>query len=314
MADVAREARLGPALVSPPPPIALEEVDEHEPGRLVLVWRRFRSDYVALAALAVVALLILIALAAPLVAEHATGFAPERQSLLRALRPPGAPNYLGTDELGRDVLTRLVYGARVSLGVAGLTVAIALTLGALLGSLAGYYGGWTDSAIMRAVDALQSIPSLFILIFISVIFNVGPVSLAFVIASLSWTGISRLVRAEVLSLRGRDFVVAARALGAGDLRLILRHVIPNVVPVMIVWATLAVGNVILAEATLSYLGLGVQPPTPSWGNMLTNSQQYFYRSITLVLAPGVAIFVTVLAVNIVGNALRDALDPRVGRR
>jgi peptide/nickel transport system permease protein len=249
-----------------------------------------------------------------LISRYVIGFEPQQQSLLRALRPPGAPNYLGTDELGRDVLTRVVHGARVSIGVAALTVAIALTLGAFLGSLAGYYGGWIDSAIMRSVDALQSIPNLFILIFISVIFNVGPVSLAFVIASLSWTGISRLVRAEVLSLRSRDFVVAARALGAGDLRLIMRHVIPNVFPVMIVWATLAVGNVILAEATLSYLGLGIQPPTPSWGNMLTNAQQYFYRSITLVFVPGVAIFVTVLVANVVGNALRDALDPRVGRR
>ena len=301
-------------LAQPAASVAEEGLDEAEPGRWVFVWRRFRSDLIALAALVIFALFVLIALAAPLISSYVTHFDPAQQSLLRALRPPGAPNYLGTDELGRDVLTRLVYGARVSLGVAALTVAVALTLGAFLGALAGYYGGWVDSLIMRAVDTLQSIPNLFILIFISVIFNVGPVSLAFVIASLNWTGISRLVRAEVLSLRGRDFVIAARALGAHDLRLIARHVIPNVVPVMIVWATLAVGNVILAEATLSYLGLGIQPPTPSWGNMLTNSQQYFYRSITLVFAPGIAIFVTVLVVNVVGNALRDALDPRLGRR
>jgi peptide/nickel transport system permease protein len=305
--DVARQLQAQPAAV-------VQEVDEAEPGRWVSVWRRFRGDYVALASLVVAMLLVVVALAAPLISTYVTGFEPQQQSLLRALRPPGAPNYLGTDELGRDVLTRLVYGARVSLGVAALTVTVALTLGAFLGSLAGYYGGWVDSVIMRSVDALQSIPSLFILIFVSVIFNVGPVSLAFVIASLSWTGISRLVRAEVLSLRTRDFVVAARALGASDARLIVHHVMPNVVPVMIVWATLAVGNVILSEATLSYLGLGIQPPTPSWGNMLTNAQQYFYRSVTLVIAPGLAIFVTVLVVNVVGNALRDALDPRLGHR
>ncbi len=307
MIDVARQLQAQPAAV-------VQEVDEAEPGRWVSVWRRFRGDYVALASLVVAMLLVVVALAAPLISTYVTGFEPQQQSLLRALRPPGAPNYLGTDELGRDVLTRLVYGARVSLGVAALTVTVALTLGAFLGSLAGYYGGWVDSVIMRSVDALQSIPSLFILIFVSVIFNVGPVSLAFVIASLSWTGISRLVRAEVLSLRTRDFVVAARALGASDARLIVHHVMPNVVPVMIVWATLAVGNVILSEATLSYLGLGIQPPTPSWGNMLTNAQQYFYRSVTLVIAPGLAIFVTVLVVNVVGNALRDALDPRLGHR
>jgi peptide/nickel transport system permease protein len=305
--DVARQLQVQPAA-------AVQEVDEAGPGRWTLVWRRFRGDYVALASLVVAALLVVVALAAPLISAYMTGFEPQQQSLLRALRPPGAPNYLGTDELGRDVLTRLVYGARVSLGVAALTVTVALTLGAFLGSLAGYYGGWVDSVIMRSVDALQSIPSLFILIFVSVIFNVGPVSLAFVIASLSWTGISRLVRAEVLSLRTRDFVVAARALGASDAALIVRHIMPNVVPVMIVWATLAVGNVILSEATLSYLGLGIQPPTPSWGNMLTNAQQYFYRSATLVVAPGLAIFVTVLVVNVVGNALRDALDPRLGHR
>ncbi len=307
MIDVARQLQVQPAAV-------VQEVDEAEPGRWASVWRRFRGDYVALASLVVAMLLVVVALAAPLISTYVTGFEPQQQSLLRALRPPGAPNYLGTDELGRDVLTRLVYGARVSLGVAALTVTVALTLGAFLGSLAGYYGGWVDSVIMRSVDALQSIPSLFILIFVSVIFNVGPVSLAFVIASLSWTGISRLVRAEVLSLRTRDFVVAARALGASDARLIVHHVMPNVVPVMIVWATLAVGNVILSEATLSYLGLGIQPPTPSWGNMLTNAQQYFYRSVTLVIAPGLAIFVTVLVVNVVGNALRDALDPRLGHR
>ena len=254
MIDVARQLQAQPAAV-------VQEVDEAEPGRWVSVWRRFRGDYVALASLVVAMLLVVVALAAPLISTYVTGFEPQQQSLLRALRPPGAPNYLGTDELGRDVLTRLVYGARVSLGVAALTVTVALTLGAFLGSLAGYYGGWVDSVIMRSVDALQSIPSLFILIFVSVIFNVGPVSLAFVIASLSWTGISRLVRAEVLSLRTRDFVVAARALGASDARLIVHHVMPNVVPVMIVWATLAVGNVILSEATLSYLGLGIQPPT-----------------------------------------------------
>jgi len=305
--DVARQLQVQPAA-------AVQEVDEAGPGRWTLVWRRFRGDYVALASVVVAALLVVVALAAPLISAYVTGFEPQQQSLLRALRPPGAPNYLGTDELGRDVLTRLVYGARVSLGVAALTVTVALTLGAFLGSLAGYYGGWVDSVIMRSVDALQSIPSLFILIFVSVIFNVGPVSLAFVIASLSWTGISRLVRAEVLSLRTRDFVVAARALGASDAALIVRHIMPNVVPVMIVWATLAVGNVILSEATLSYLGLGIQPPTPSWGNMLTNAQQYFYRSVTLVIAPGLAIFVTVLVVNVVGNALRDALDPRLGHR
>jgi peptide/nickel transport system permease protein len=280
------------------------------PGTGTIIWRRFRRDYVALSGLAVITLLILLALGAPVVSAYVTHASPATQDLLDALKPPGGGHILGTDELGRDVLTRLVYGARVSLGVSALTVAIALSLGTLLGALAGYYGGVADALIMRFVDVLQSIPSLFLLIFISVVFNVGPVSLALVIASLSWTGISRLVRGEVLSLRERDFVAAARALGTDDLAIIFRHIVPNVVPTMIVWATLAVGNVILVEAALSYLGLGVQPPTPSWGNMLSNAQQYVFRSVALVVIPGLAIFLTVLAINIVGNALRDALDPR----
>lgn len=283
------------------------------PGLRDLVWRRFRQDYIALGALFIVVLLVLIAIGAPLVTIYITHLSPDKQNLLRSLKPAGGQYLLGTDELGRDVLTRLVYGARVSLGVSALTVAIALSLGTFLGAVAGYYGGLTDTVIMRFVDMLQSIPSLFLLILISVVFNVGPLSLALVIASLSWTGISRLVRGEVLSLRERDFVTAARALGTRDITIILRHIVPNVVPTIIVWATLAVGNVILVEAALSYLGLGVQPPTPSWGNMLSNAQQYFFRSVTLVIYPGVAIFVTVLSINIVGNALRDALDPRLGR-
>ncbi len=281
------------------------------PGLLSVVWRRFRQDQVACAALAVLVAFVLLALAAPLVSRYVSHVPPEKQNLLRPLWPPGAPSYLGTDELGRDVLTRLVYGARISLGVAALTVAIALSLGALLGALAGYYGGLVDNLIMRSVDVLQSIPSLFLLILIAALFNVGPVSLAMLIAALSWTGVSRLVRAEVLSLRARDFVTAARALGAPDGRIIVRHILPNVVPVLIVWATLSVGNVILIEASLSYLGLGIQPPTPSWGNMLTNAQQYVFRAPTLVYLPGAAIFLTVLAINAVGNALRDALDPRL---
>jgi peptide/nickel transport system permease protein len=286
-------------------------LDDAAPGTWRIIWRRFRQDYVALGALAFIAALILLALAAPLISSYVTGFPPERQSLLRALRPPEAPHYLGTDELGRDVLTRLIWGARVSLGVAGLTVAIALTIGALLGAVAGYFGGWIDSLIMRLVDVLLAIPTLFLLILVAVIFNVGPVSLALIIASLSWLGISRLVRGEILSLRQRDYVVAAQALGASDFWVIARHLLPNVVPTMIVWATLAVGNVILIEAALSFIGLGIQPPTPSWGNMLTNAQTYFFRSTTLVIVPGLAIFATVLSINIIGNALRDALDPRL---
>ncbi|MFN8473438.1 MAG: ABC transporter permease [Anaerolineae bacterium] len=273
--------------------------------------RRFRRNKIAMAATVVFVLLVLMAIGADFISANVTHKKYSDQSLLNAFKPPLSPGYiLGADELGRDVLTRIVYGARVSLSVAALTVLIALTIGTLLGLLAGFYGGMTDNVLMRVVDVVIALPGLFILILIATFFSPNVVVLSIVIASLSWTGISRLVRGEVMSVKGRDYVDAARAVGASNTRILWRHLLPNVINVMIVWASLTVGAIILTEAALSYLSFGIQPPIPSWGNMLSNSQQYIYRSVSLVIIPGFFIFITVLAVNLMGNGLRDALDPR----
>jgi peptide/nickel transport system permease protein len=190
-------------------------------------------------------------------------------------------------------------------------VFIALTIGTVVGAVAGYFGGSVDAILMRIVDIVYAIPGLFLLILIAVVFRPGVSGLALVIASLSWIGSSRLVRGEFLTLKERDFVDAAQVVGATNTRIIFRHVLPNAFSPVIVAATLALGNVILTETALSFLGMGVQPPTPSWGNMLTNAQQYLYTAPHLIIIPGIFIFVTVLAGNLMGNGLRDALDPRL---
>ena len=273
--------------------------------------RRFRRNKIAMVSAAIFILLVLMALGADVISANVTHKKYSDQSFINAFKPPLSPGYiLGSDDLGRDVLTRIVYGARVSLSVAALTVLIALTIGTLIGLLAGYYGGLTDNILMRFVDIIIALPGLFILILIATFFSPNVVVLSIVIASLSWTGISRLVRGEVMSVKARDYVDAARAVGASNTRILWRHVLPNVINVMIVWASLTVGGIILTEAALSYLSFGIQPPVPSWGNMLSNSQQYIYRSVSLVIIPGFFIFITVLAVNLMGNGLRDALDPR----
>ncbi len=273
--------------------------------------RRFRRNKIAMVSAAIFILLVFMAVGADFISANVTHKKYSDQSLINAFKPPLSPGYiLGSDELGRDVLTRIVYGARVSLSVAALTVLIALTIGTLIGLLAGYYGGTVDNVLMRFVDIIIALPGLFILILIATFFSPNVVVLSIVIAVLSWTGISRLVRGEVMSVKGRDYVDAARAVGASNTRILWRHVLPNIINVMIVWASLTVGGIILTEAALSYLSFGIQPPVPSWGNMLSNSQQYIYRSVSLVIIPGFFIFITVLAVNLMGNGLRDALDPR----
>ncbi len=276
-------------------------------------WRRFRGNKMALAALVVVGLLVLIALCAPLISRYVTHYSVSKQSLLDNFDPASKKHWFGTDELGRDVLTRIVYGAQVSLGVAALAVVVAVVVGTLVGAVAAYYGGWVDTVLMRLVDLLLSIPSLILLILIGALFRVGPVVLSVVIALLGWFGLSRLVRSEILSIRRREYVEAARVIGAPDRVIIGRHILPNVTHLVIIFATNAVPGFILTEAALSFLGLGIQPPTPSWGNMLTNAQQYLTKSKGLVFIPGFFIALTVLALIIVGNALRDALDPRLSK-
>lgn len=273
-----------------------------------------RRNRAAVGAAIFLGFLILVAIFAPAV-QLITHVSPTQQNLLNTYSGPSRHNLLGTDELGRDTLTRLVYGARVTLGVGFLAVAVGLAIGGLIGLCAGFYGRWVDNLLMRVVDVFLAIPALFLYILMSILFKPNPITLALIIASLGWAALARLVRAEVLSLRTRDYVTAARSIGAGGWRIIIRHLLPNCLQVMIVAASLGVSQVILIEAALDFLGLGVQPPTPSWGNMLSNAQTYFFHSIWLVVLPGLMIFLTVIACNVLGNGLRDAFDPRLrGRR
>jgi peptide/nickel transport system permease protein len=274
-------------------------------------WRKYKSNRVALIALIVLVSVFMFAILAPVV-SHYTGFTYYENHLGDKLSKPGENGYiLGSDGNGRDILTRLAYGGRVSLLVAGLATASLIVLGGMIGSISGYFGGLIDTILMRSADVLLSIPVLVLLILVSSFFHPAPWELAVLIAAVSWPGISRLVRGEVISLKNREFIDASRVIGASNSRIILRHLMPNVIPIIIVWSSLAIPSLILTEATLSYLGLGVQAPQPSWGNMLQESKQFVRQSWTFVFFPGFMIFVTALAAYLVGLGLRDALDPRL---
>jgi peptide/nickel transport system permease protein len=257
----------------------------------------------------VLSLVVLAAVFAPLLAPYA----PSAQLDIVTLhnRPPSLAHPFGTDPYSRDVLSRLLYGARISLAVAAGAVVLAMSVGVLVGALAGYAGGAIDAIVTRFVDAALSIPRLLLLIVIVALWGeVGVVSLTLLIASTGWLYVSRLVRAETLSVRERDFVLAARALGTPPWRILGRHILPNVLGPALVSATLNVANVILLEAGLSYLGIGVRPPTPSWGTIIQDGAERVSDLWWLTLFPGLAIVVTVFACNALGDALRDALDPR----
>lgn len=280
----------------------------------------------SLAAL-VLALLALAAAAAPL-AELAMGLDAEAVDLFGRLQPPSPAHPLGTDELGRDLLLRLLYGGRVSLTVGVVAALAASSIGTAVGLAAGYLGGRTDSLLMRLADGVIALPLLPLLIVLAAVdltkIGVSPDAagsptvllgrLVVLVALVGWPTTARLVRAATLSLRQREFVAAARALGFSPLRVALRHVLPNAAAPILVATTLAVGNVVLFESVLSFLGLGIRPPTPSWGNMLTGAQELIWESPRLAVWPGVLIFTTVVSVNLLGDALRDALDPRSLRR
>jgi peptide/nickel transport system permease protein len=254
---------------------------------------------------AAVALMLLIGVLAPLIAPH--GYS--NQSLLQRLQPPSAAHWLGTDGFGRDVLSRVIWGSRVSLEIGFLATGLALVVGTALGSAAGYFGAAADTAIMRAADAFMSIPALFLILVVVALFGASLLNTALVISLVTWAQVARIVRAECLSLRGREFVDAARALGAGHARILGRHLLLNALPVIIVQATLLLGQTILIESALSYLGLGAQPPLPSWGNMVVEGRQFLASAWWIAACPGLAIFLTVLGFNLCGDGLRDALDP-----
>jgi peptide/nickel transport system permease protein len=292
-----------------------------------LFWKRLRRNRSAMVSAVILVAITTLALLAPAF-ESLLGIEATRVDLFNQYAAPSAIHWLGTDEAGRDVFIRLLYGGRISLLV-GLVAAIgAAVIGTTIGLLAGYRGGWLDTFLMRSTDGVIALPLLPLLIILAAIdlTKIGiPESIAtsemaslyrivFIIAIVGWTTVARLVRAATLSVRTREFVRAAEAMGAGSTTMMLRHILPNVVSPIIVATTLSIGSVILLESVLSFLGLGIQPPIPSWGNMLTNAQELTTRAPALAVWPGAVIFVTVLAFNFLGDGLQDALDPRSVRR
>ncbi len=303
---------------------ATAELAEGPPRSLgALLWRRFLEHRGAVASLVVLVLLALLALAAPLT-EAALGLDATRVDLFGIKQPPSAAHPLGTDELGRDLLLRLLYGGQVSLMVGILAALCAAFIGTAIGLLSGYYGGTLDAVLMRLTDGVIALPILPLLIVLAAVDltklglpeglatseNVSLYRIVFLVALVGWTTVARLVRGATLSMKAREFVRAAEALGAGHARIMLVHILPNVVSPIIVATTLSVGNIILLESVLSFLGLGIQPPIPSWGNMLTGAQDLIWDAPALAVYPGLFIFVTVIAFNFLGDGLQDALDPR----
>jgi peptide/nickel transport system permease protein len=271
-----------------------------------IFWRRLSRNRMALAGGTIVVCMFALALLAPLVARD-----PGAIDIARRLQSPSWVFPLGTDDLGRDVLSRIFYGARISLLVGFVAVGISTLIGILLGALAGYYGRWIDALIMRFVDIMLCFPSFFLILAVIAFLEPSIWNIMIIIGLTSWMGVARLVRAEFLSLRERDFVLAARALGARDSRIIFRHILPNAMSPVLVSATLGVAGAILTESALSFLGIGVQPPTPSWGNMLITGKQTLGTAWWLSAFPGLAILITVLGYNLLGEGIRDALDPRL---
>lgn len=269
-------------------------------------WRRFSTNRFAVAGLVVIVALFIISFGAAFI----TPYDPDAIDAWHVLLAPSAAHWFGTDELGRDVFTRVIYGARVSLKVGFVAVGIAVLIGTVVGLFAGFYGGWTDSVLMRIVDIMLCFPTFFLILAVIAMLEPSIWYIMVIIGLTGWMGVARLVRAEVLSLKSRDFVLAARVLGASDRRIIFRHILPNALSPVLVSATLGVAGAILTESALSFLGIGVQPPTPSWGNILTAGKDYIEFAWWLSLFPGVAILVTVLSYNLVGEGIRDALDPR----
>ena len=270
-------------------------------------WQRFLKNKMALAGSIIVISFFAVSLLAPWLAPYDPGAI----DLKLVLMPPSADHLLGTDQLGRDVLSRMIWGAKISLKVGFAATGLAIFIGTILGALAGYYGRWIDAAIMRFVDIMLCFPTFFLILAVIAFLEPSIWNIMIVIGLTGWMGITRLVRADFASLRERDFVLAARGIGAGDLRIILIHILPNAMASVLVAATLGVAGAILTESALSFLGIGVQPPTPSWGNILTAGKDNIDIAWWLSLYPGLAILLTVLGYNLLGEGIRDSLDPRL---
>ncbi len=274
-----------------------------------VVWQRLKRNRLALAGGCVVLGLFVVSLLAPLIAPAD----PNAIDAWQVLSPPSWQHWFGTDELGRDVFSRMIFGSRISLKVGFVAVGIAVSIGTLVGLLSGYYGGLVDGCLMRLVDIMLCFPAFFLILAVITFLEPSIWYIMIVIGLTSWMGVARMVRAETLSIREMDYITAARCIGCSDLRIIFRHILPNALSPVLVSATLGVAGAILTESALSFLGIGVQPPTPSWGNILTSGKDYIEFAWWLSLFPGLAILVTVLAYNLLGEGIRDAFDPRVNR-
>jgi len=281
---------------------------------VTMTWRRFRKHKPAMFSAAILALIVIGCLFAPLI----LGYDPYNAPVELRRQPPSLAHLFGTDELGRDLMMRIWVGGRVSLIIGVAAMSISITIGTFVGAIAGFYGGTVDTLLMRFNDLMLSIPNLFVLLLVAQLLRTmnlpeisgGPLPIIVIIGALSWMGVARLVRGQFLSLKAKEFVDAARVAGAQNNRIMWRHILPNAASPIIVSATLRVGNAIITESTLSFLGFGIQPPMPTWGNMLKNAQSQMTLAPWVAIFPGLFIFVTVVAINYLGDGLRDALDPR----
>lgn len=273
------------------------------------LWKNLKRNKMALLGLVIIVIIVLLAIFADQIANYDQVVI--KQNLRMRLKPPSAQHWLGTDEFGRDIFARLVHGARVSLKVGILAVGIAIAIGGFLGAVAGYYGGKLDNIIMRIMDIFLAVPS--ILLAIAIVSALGPnlLNLMIAVSISSVPRYARIVRASVLSIRDQEFIEAARAIGANDARIICRHIIPNSLAPVIVQGTLGVAGAILSTAGLSFIGLGIQPPAPEWGSMLSGGRQYLRYAWWVTTFPGISIMITILSLNLLGDGLRDALDPRL---
>ena len=260
----------------------------------------------ALIGLVIITILIVVALFAPIISPYT----PSQQNIFERLQAPSLNHFFGTDDLGRDVFTRMIFGARISLAVGFISVFIILVIGTFLGIISGYYGGKTDYIIMRFTDIVLCFPTFFLIILVIAFIEPNIYNVMIVIGVTCWPGLARLVRAEVLSLKEREFILVSRMMAISNIKIFFVHILPNIISPLMVYSSLAIGGAILTESALSFLGLGVQPPTPSWGQILTSGKDYIYMAWWLSLFPGIAILVTVLAFNLVGEAIRDIFDPK----
>lgn len=286
-----------------------------EQSLLLFFWSRFKRHKMAMAGGIVTLIMLLMVAFAPLVSQYD----PMDQDLVNRFQPPTWQHWMGTDDLGRDMFARVLFGGRISLSVGIFAMAISIVVGSVIGLVSGYYGGWIDSILMRGTEIFMSIPRLFILIALGMFLRTLDVPflkpgsflpISIVIGALSWMGTARLVRASTMELREREFVQASRALGGSDARILFLRIFPNIASPIIVSATLGLAGAIISESGLSYLGFGVQLPTPTWGNMLSNTQSQMTTAPWTAIFPGLMIFIIVIAINYLGDGLRDALDPR----